>query len=87
MDFTLIKQAGMTQDEFGSLLPRPVCRSTVNLWVNGKMKPNRYIKDDVAQALRIVAQALRDGLLPLAAQPELTKEARVSAFRSRLSLN
>lgn len=87
MDFSLIKQAGMTQAEFGAILPRPVGRATVNLWVNGRMKPNRYIKDDVAKTLGTIAQALSTGALPLPGQQEPKKDARVSALRSRLSMN
>lgn len=87
MDFSLIKQAGLTQAEFGAILPRPVGRATVNLWVNGRMKPNRYIKDDVANTLSTIAQALRAGTLPLPGHQEPKKDTRVAAIRSRLSMN
>lgn len=86
MDFTLIKKAGMTQAEFGALVPGRVGRSTVNLWVSGKMRPNRYIKADVMLVLDRIARALKEKTLPL---PEVDTDqaARVAEIRTRLSLN
>lgn len=86
MDFTLIKQAGMTQAEFGALVPHSVDRATVNLWVNGKMKPNRYIKDGVEMVLSRIAQALQDKQLPLPASNALAMDERVKVFRQTLDL-
>lgn len=87
MNFAIIKAAGMTQAEFGELPGVRVGRATVNLWVSGKMHPNRYIKASVAEVLGKVDQALKDGRLPLPAQPELNKLAHFDAIVERLQLN
>lgn len=87
MNFALIKASGMTQAEFGQLPGIDVGRATVNLWVSGKMHPNRYIKAAVAEMLEKVEQALQDKRLPLPASPELGKDARLAEIRQRLALN
>ena len=87
MNFALIKEAGLSQTEFGQLPGVGVGRATVNLWVSGKMHPNRYIRDEVAKVLQKVEQALQDKKLPLPEVPELDKEARLAEICQRLALN
>lgn len=81
MNFALIEQAGITQAEFGVLAG--VCRATVNLWVNHKMKPNRYINEQVAAQLESLRRAIDAQLLPLS--DDLPKTERAEAIRQILA--
>lgn len=62
MDFSLIKQSGLTQTEFGELVG--VGRVTVNLWVKGKMKPNLSVQPAVFLYLEVLQRCLDEGELP-----------------------
>lgn len=64
MDFSTIDRAGLTQGEFAHLVA--VTRTTVNMWVRGKMQPHRFIADGVADMLATLEAAIERGDLPLA---------------------
>lgn len=82
IDFSVIRQARLTQTEFGDLCK--VSRVTVNLWVKGKMQPHRYNRELVAQYAETVAHALKSKKLPLA--HGLKGKARALALRTALAL-
>jgi transcriptional regulator with XRE-family HTH domain len=63
LDFSLIEKAGLSQGEFADLCN--VSRITVNLWVNGRMKPHRYLHAGVKQALEEVQTAIDEKRLPI----------------------
>ncbi len=62
MDFSLIKQSGLTQTEFGELVG--VGRVTVNLWVKGKMKPNLAVQPNVFLYLEVLQRCIDNSELP-----------------------
>lgn len=72
-NFRPIKSAELTQGEFASLVG--VTRTTANLWVVGKMNPNRYIRDHVAAVLAAITQAIENDQLPLPANTPRAKRA------------
>ena len=72
-DFRPIKSAELTQGEFASLVG--VTRTTANLWVVGKMNPNRYIRDHVEAVLAAITQAVENDQLPLPSSTPKTKRA------------
>ena len=75
MNFELVKTAGLTQKEFAQLCD--VNRATVNLWVAGKMRPHRYLADNVRANLMRIEHAINAGLLPLDAENG-DRETRIS---------
>lgn len=81
-DFSIIKRAGLTQGEFSSLVG--VTRATTNMWVSGKMKPNRYITDHVAIITATIERAIDNGQLPLPRNIARTKrpEALCSVIKA-----
>ena len=81
MDFTLISRADLRQHEFADLCG--VTRVTVNLWVQGKMAPHRFIRADVGAALGGIADALKAGQLPLTAG--IPKHQRLQALRDAVA--
>ena len=81
MDFTPIKRAGLKQIEFAALVG--VSRPTVNLWVRGKMHPNRYIQKHVKDTLAAVQAAVKNGDLPLPAH--LGPDYRTAAIGEAVS--
>ena len=66
MDFTVVSKAGLTQGEFASLCG--VSRGSVNLGVNGKMRPCRSVAKHVTDTLDAVKHAVENQRLPLAAK-------------------
>lgn len=62
MDFELISKAGLKQKEFADLLG--VTRTTVNLWVTGKMKPHRLLRTNVERALAALTKGIDSNQLP-----------------------
>lgn len=64
MNFGLIKDAGLTQDEFADICGG-VTRSTVSLWVTNRWKPHRYLRTTVQDALADLEAAIKAGTLPL----------------------
>jgi transcriptional regulator with XRE-family HTH domain len=62
MDFTLIRAAGLTQKEFASLCE--VTRTTVNLWLAGKMQPHKFICKRVERVLGVIERAVEENKLP-----------------------
>lgn len=77
MDFTLIHRADVRQHEFAELCG--VSRVTVNLWVQGKMMPHRFIRTNIEAALDSVAAALQSAQLPLPLS--IPKHQRQQALR------
>lgn len=80
MDFTIVSKAGLSQGEFAALCG--VSRVSVNLWVNGKMRPCRYVSKHVADTLEAVAHAVEQKRLPLAAKTP--RKARVDLILQAL---
>ena len=62
MDFEILTKAKFRQTDFADLCG--VSRVTVNLWVNKKMGPNRFIADRVAAVLAAVQKAYDEKQLP-----------------------
>ena len=71
MDYSVVKKAGLSQTEFAMLCG--VSRVTTNLWIRGKMKPNRHIADKVKSRLALVGYAVEAGLLPAERERDKTK--------------
>ena len=72
-DFRVIKTANLTQGEFASLVG--VTRTTANMWVVGKMNPNRYIRDHMEAVLAAITQAIKNEQLPLPSNTPKTRRA------------
>ena len=72
-DFSIIKTAGLTQGEFSSLAG--VTRATTNMWVTGKMNPNRYIQESLAELIATITRAIDNDQLPLPANTPKDKRA------------
>ena len=81
MDFSLIHRADVRQHEFADLCG--VTRVTVNLWVQGKMMPHRFIRAHIETALDGVAAALESAQLPL--PPSIPKHQRLQALRTAVA--
>lgn len=62
MDFGLIRKSGLRQHEFATLCG--VSRTTVNLWVTGKMNPHRLLQDRVNNVLAAIEKGVEDKRLP-----------------------
>ena len=62
MEFKIALDAGLTQSELAHVFG--VTRTTVNLWVNGKMKPHRYNVDNVRQRMELLQTAISKKLIP-----------------------
>lgn len=77
-DFTIIKQAGITQHEFAQLCE--VTRTTVNLWVSGINKPHKCVRRRVAMMAAALTRAVEAKLLPLPQEDD----ARVAHIRLAL---
>ena len=80
MDFELIARAGLTQKEFAELCD--VSHTTVNLWVTGKMRPHRFVRDNVERRLAQLAECVDAGTLPL---PNSKKLDRITAVRGLMA--
>ena len=78
LDFTVIKQAGITQQEFAQLCE--VTRTTVNLWVSGSTRPHKCVRRRVATMTAALTRAVEAKLLPL---PQ-DDDARVAHIRLAL---
>ena len=63
IDFTIIKSAGLTQQEFAQLCE--VTRTTVNLWVKGGTQPHKCVRRRVATLAAAMSRAVEATLLPL----------------------
>lgn len=81
MDFTLIQRADVRQHEFADLCG--VTRVTVNLWVQGKMAPHRFIRSNIEAVLDSVRAALESAHLPLS--PGIPKHQRLQALRDAVA--
>ncbi len=62
MNLSAAAESGLTQTELAHVLG--VSRVTVNLWLNGKMKPHRYNAAHISQRLELLQEAQRRGLIP-----------------------
>lgn len=64
-NFDVVVKAGLSQTEFGALVG--VGRVTVNLWMNGKTKPSKWVAERVTQTLEQLQRAVDAGTLPVKA--------------------
>lgn len=64
MDLNMAAESGLTQTELAKVLG--VSRVTVNLWLNGKMKPHRYNAHNVQRRLEFLQEVIKRGLIPRA---------------------
>lgn len=80
--FSIIEEAGLSQGEFAALCQ--VTRCTVNLWVNGKMKPHRYLLPQIETVSARLRKAVEAGALPLKApsRGERRRQAVTEAIQS-----
>jgi transcriptional regulator with XRE-family HTH domain len=74
-DFSLIAQAGLTQQDVADYLG--VSRVTINYWVQGHVEPHPWIKEDVGRFLAKLKIAVDEGRLP-AQLPDLREVTRAS---------
>ena len=72
-DFSLIAQAGLTQQDAADYLG--VSRITINYWVQGRVEPHPWIREDVGKFLAKLERAIADGRLPVQL-PDLREVAR-----------
>lgn len=80
MDFSVIKRAKLTQQEFADVCD--VSRVTANLWATGKMTPHMYIRAEIMEIVAALTKAVRDGRLPL--PTSIPKAQRPEAIRAVL---
>jgi transcriptional regulator with XRE-family HTH domain len=80
--FSIIDEAGISQAEFADLCE--VTRCTVNLWVNGRMKPHRYLQPRVDAAKVLLRDAIDAGRLPLniSRRSSIRREALMAAIEA-----
>lgn len=62
MDFSVIKESGLTQNEFANLAG--VTRATINKYVAGKVDVASRVENSVKRALAVVTFAVRTQKLP-----------------------
>lgn len=74
-DFSLIAQAGLTQQDVADYLG--VSRVTINYWVQGRVDPHPWIKEDVGRFLAKLETAIDEGRLPVQL-PDLREVTRAS---------
>lgn len=74
-----VADAGLTQTELAKVLG--VSRVTVNLWINGKMKPHRYNAAHVARRLELLQQAVEADLIP---KPSPKRKPRHEAIEAAI---
>jgi transcriptional regulator with XRE-family HTH domain len=74
-DFSLIAQAGLTQQDVADYLG--VSRVTVNYWVQGRVDPHPWIRDEVGVFLARLKTAIDEGRLPVQL-PDLREVTRAS---------
>lgn len=79
MDFNVIRQAGITQLQFGALVG--VSRLTVSTWVHGYAKPRAALRPRVAKIVAALDTAVRRGELPL---EEPDRDARLRELLERV---
>lgn len=77
MDFRIVRDAGITQEEFAQLVP--TSRVTVNLWVRGKMNPAAEKQPRVEMLLNRIEQAVVDNRLPIGKTPRTSRKERLNA--------
>lgn len=78
MDYSVIDDAGITQEQFGALVG--VSRVTVNTWVKGRFSPRASARYRVVKALALLRAAIAAGTLPV---PPITHK---SVVEDRLAL-
>jgi DNA-binding XRE family transcriptional regulator len=79
MNLTAAADSGLTQTELAQVLG--VSRVTVNLWLNGKMKPHRYNAENVRRRLELLHEALKRNLIP---KPNPRRKPRHEAIKSAI---
>ena len=77
MDFRIVRDAGITQEEFAQLVP--TSRVTVNLWVRGKMNPAADKQDRVKTLLNSIERAFVENRLPIGRSPRQSRKERLNA--------
>lgn len=80
MDLSAAAESGLTQTELAQVLG--VSRVTINLWLNGKMKPHRYNAENVKRRLELLQEAMRRNLIP---KPNPQRKPRHAAIKAALS--
>jgi transcriptional regulator with XRE-family HTH domain len=80
MNLSAAADSGLTQTELAHVLG--VSRVTVNLWLNGKMKPHRYNAENIRERLELLQEALRRGLIP---KPNPKRKPRHEAIVAALN--
>jgi transcriptional regulator with XRE-family HTH domain len=74
-DFSLIAQAGLTQQDAADYLG--VSRVTVNYWVQGRVEPHPWVRDEVGKFLAKLKAGLDEERLPIQL-PDLREVTRAS---------
>ena len=62
MDYSVIARAGLTQQEFASLIN--FSRPSTNLWINGRKTPGPRAAHHIKLALAALESAVENGHLP-----------------------
>jgi transcriptional regulator with XRE-family HTH domain len=84
-DFSLIAQAGLTQQDAADYLG--VSRVTVNYWVQGRVEPHPWVRDEVGKFLAKLKAGLDEERLPIQLPDlrEVTRASRRAALEEVLS--
>jgi len=83
LDFSIIKQSGVSQHDFALLAG--VSRVTVNLWVGGA-EPSRFLREKLADLLSAMKAATDHGKLPLTRPRRYPNDKRISDLKIAIGL-
>jgi transcriptional regulator with XRE-family HTH domain len=73
-DLSILKRAGIGQNEFAELLG--VSTTAISHWANGNRRPIPLLRRALESMLDKIGEAVEDGRLPLAAPPTGTRDWR-----------
>lgn len=82
MDMSAAAELGLTQTELAQALG--VSRVTVNLWLNGKMKPHRYHAENIHRRLGLLQEAMRRKMIPKASPQRKPRHDHIRVALARL---
>ena len=83
VEFQTALAAGLSQTEIAKVLG--VSRVTLNLWLNGKMKPHRYHKHVVDARIALLNKAVEQNLIPKQDKKRKPRHDAISAVLEQLA--